>query len=145
MRNVGVTNVAIVESEVITPRNRRLLTRLLGSVCFAALVTLVVVRHDIEPATIPGFLVATLALYLAWPAYTARLPPGFAWPVRPSGIITAILLNLVLAVATPLLQGEPVLVTTVALRLALMVPAAFGIAMGASVMHELLRPFRRPS
>jgi hypothetical protein len=145
MRNVGVTNVAIVESEVITPRNHRLSTRLLGSVSFAALVTLLVVRHDVEPATIPGFLVATLVVYLAWPAYTARLPPGYTWPVRPSGIITVLLLNLVLVVASLLLRGEPVVVTTVAPRLALMVPATFAIAVGASVMHALRWPSTGPS
>jgi len=57
--------------------------------------------------------------------------------VRPSGIATVLLLNLLLLVTSPLLRGEPVLVTTVAPHLALMVPATFGIAMVASVLHGL--------
>src|SRR5215211_2867364 len=52
-----------------------------------------------------------LVFYLAWPAYAARLPPGFTWSVRPSGIATVLLLNLLLLVTSPLLRGEPVLVT----------------------------------
>jgi len=112
-------------------------TRLVGSLCFAALVTLLVERTAVEPASIAGLLVGTLVFYLAWPAYAARLPPGFTWSVRPSGIVTVLLLNLLLLVTSPLLRGEPVLVTTVAPRLALMVPATFGIAMAASLLHAL--------
>ena len=119
--------------------------RLLGSVCFAALATLVVLRDEVEPATIPGVLLATLAFYLAWPAYTARLPPGYAWNVRPSGIVTALALNFILVVASLLVRGEPVVLTTVAPRLALIVPATFAIAMAVSVLHALVWPSVRPS
>ena len=115
-------------------------TRLLGSLSFAALVTLVVERTAVEPASIVGLLVGTLVFYLAWPAYAARLPAGYAWTVKPSGSVTAILLNLALVVGSLLLRGEPVMVTTVAPRLALMVGAAFAIAMAASFLHALLWP-----
>ena len=120
-------------------------TRLLGSVCFAALVTLLVERTAVDAGTIAGLLGATLVFYLAWPAYVARLPPGYTWTVRPSGIVTVLLLNLAVVVASLLLRNEPVVVTPVALRLALMVPATFAIALEVSVLHALRWPSNRPS
>ena len=119
--------------------------RLWSSVCFAALVTLLVERTAVEPATISGFLVATLVAYLASPAYAARLPAGYTWTVTRWGIVIVLLLNVAFVVTSLLLRGEPLVVTTVGPRLALKVPATFAIGIGFSVLHELFRPSRRPS
>jgi hypothetical protein len=60
-------------------------TRPLGSVALATVTTLLVVRHTVDAAMLPGFLVATLAAFLAWPAIAASLPAGSAWRVTPGG------------------------------------------------------------
>jgi len=120
-------------------------TRLSGSIAFATLVTLLVVRDAIEAATIAGFLVATLVAYLAWPAIAARLPAGYTWTVTPRGIVIALLLNVAVVVTSLLLRGEPIVATTVAPRLAVMLLATFALAAVASIGHAVLRPSNRSS
>ncbi len=120
-------------------------TRLSGSVVFATLVTLLVVRDDLDPATIPGFLVATLVAYLAWPAIAARLPAGYSWIVTPWGLVTALLLNVVIVVTSLLLRGEPIVATTLAPRLAIMLLATSALAALASTVHADRWPRNRPS
>ena len=116
-------------------------TRLTGSVAFAILVTLFVLRDEVvDVATIPGFLVGTLVAYLAWPAFGARLPAGYAPTVTPWGLVTALLLNLALAVSEPLLRGEPVVVTTVAMRFATLLLGTFAIAVVFFTLHGVRRP-----
>ncbi len=120
-------------------------TRLSGSIAFATLVTWLVVRDSIEAATIPGFLVATLVAYLAWPAVAARLPAGYTWTVTRWGIVIALLLNVAAVVTSLLLWGEPLVVTTVAPRLAITLLMTFAIAMVISVVHAMLWQSNRPS
>jgi hypothetical protein len=116
------------------------LTRLTGSVAYATLVTLFVLHDAVNAATIPGFLVATLVGYLAWPAFGARIPAGYALAVTPWGLVTALLLNLVLAVSEPLLGGEPMVATAIASRLAMLLLGMFAVAVVASAAHAMLWP-----
>ena len=120
-------------------------TRLSGSIAFATLVTWLVIRDAVDAATIPGFLVATLVAYLAWPAVAARLPAGYTWTVTRWGIVIALLLNVAAVVTSLLLRGEPLVVTTVAPRLAITLLVTFAIAMGISVVHAMLWQSNRPS
>jgi hypothetical protein len=115
------------------------LTRLTGSVAYATLVTHFVLHDAVNAATIPGFLVATLVGYLAWPAIGARIPAGYALTVTPWGLVAALLLNLALAVSEPLLGSEPVVATTVARRLAMLL-GTFAVAVVASAAHAVLWP-----
>jgi hypothetical protein len=120
-------------------------TRLSGSIAFATLTTWLVVRDAVDAATIPGFLLATLGVYLAWPAFEARLPAGYTWTVTRWGIVIALLLNVAFVVASLLLRGEPLEVTTVAPRLVIGVLATFAIAMVISLVHAMGRQSNRSS
>jgi len=115
-------------------------TRLSGSIAFATLVTLLVEHGTIEGATIAGFLVATLVAYLAWPAFGARLPAEYAPTLTRWGLVTALLLNLALAVSEPLLRGEPVVATTVAMRFATLLLGTFAVAVVFFTLHGVRRP-----
>lgn len=120
-------------------------TRLSGSIAFATLTTWLVVRDAVDAATIPGFLIAILVFYLAWPAYAARLPAGYTWSVTRGGIVIALLLNVALVVTSLLLRGETLEVTTVAPRLAIHLLGTFAIVMVISVVHAMGWQSNRPS
>ena len=116
------------------------LTRLSGSIAHATLVTLFVLHDAVNATTIPGFLVATLVAYLAWPAFGARLPAGYAPTLTRWGLVTALLLNLALAVSEPLLRGGLVVVTAVAMRFATLLLGTFAVAVVASAVGAARRP-----
>jgi hypothetical protein len=116
------------------------LTRLSGSIAYATLVTLFVLHDAVNATTIPGFLVATLVAYLAWPAFGARLPAGYAPTLTRWGLVTALLLNLALAVSESLLRGEPIVAPTVAMRFVTLLLGTFAIAVVVFTLHGVRRP-----
>jgi len=121
-------------------------TRLSGSIASAVLETVLVLDDDaIQPATIPGFLVATLVGYLAWQAIEAHFPVRSGRQVTPQGVVIAILVSIALVVGDHPLRGEPAVATTVAPRLTTQLFAIFALVGLVTALHAERWSSSRPS
>ena len=54
-------------------------------------------RNDLTATDVPTVVGAAIVAYLVWPAFAARLPPGYVMALTPGGGVVAVLLGLMYA------------------------------------------------